>query len=337
MCSRGAHDNYIDRLIAPLIMNVGATSYSVVLVNFGTEYHVRNAIGSIEKCALSSNYSVVVVNNGSQSPEALRLLEELRSPRVHVLTAPSNLGFSKGNNLGIHFAVEHLSPQFIVVMNPDVTLERSGTIERLMARVMSSDERVVGAQPLIDNYRSHRSPHCSVQIRQVPTIFDLIVAASIVLRYVFPRRFRSFLMVDRMPYNEPSYFLVPSGAFFIVRTKAFLEIGCFDEGTFLYAEELIIGEKLRRRGEWMILDPSELVQHFQAASTGLSKDLRPNMRMYAHRAKSELYFARAYLNAGWLQCLVLAGSFLLGFLLRLSVWPIRKVFGPSAHHRIPNA
>ena len=49
------------------------------------------------------------------------------------------------------------------------------------------------------------------------------------------------------PYERLIDFEVPSGCFFIIKTDAFMKVGMFDERTFLYAEEIILGYKLKER------------------------------------------------------------------------------------------
>jgi GT2 family glycosyltransferase len=51
------------------------------------------------------------------------------------------------------------------------------------------------------------------------------------------------------------------------RTTAFEEIGGFDEGTFLYEEELIVAERLRAAAWDVISVPSAVYEHIQEYST----------------------------------------------------------------------
>ena len=48
-----------------------------------------------------------------------------------------------------------------------------------------------------------------------------------------------------MPYYNNITFEVPSGAFFLINTDIFKMVGLFDEGTFLYGEENILGYKIK--------------------------------------------------------------------------------------------
>ncbi|MEX2150243.1 MAG: glycosyltransferase family 2 protein [Steroidobacteraceae bacterium] len=294
--------------------------YAVIIVNYHTEKYVLGAVRSVADCATSGDFGVVIVNNGSETTAESSALLAIRDNRIHVLEPGDNLGFARANNLGIRHAVQAFQPEFLVIMNPDVEFERRGTIERLIDRVRFASPQVAGAQPLVRNYWSASDPRNDLQIRRIPSVFDLAIAGTILLRFVFARRFRHFLMMDLMPYTNVVPFLVPSGAFFVMRASDFAQMNYFDEGTFLYGEELIIGEKLRRQGKHLLLDPNEQVCHRQGASTGFGKRNFPSVRMNRFQTESEIYFARNYLGASRIKCLMIKLAFGVGFAVRAIAW-----------------
>jgi GT2 family glycosyltransferase len=113
-----------------------------------------------------------------------------------------------------------------------------------------------------------------------------------------------------------------------MRTQTFADMGYFDEGTFLFGEEYILGEKLRRLGKALILDPQECVRHFQGASTGFGTRRRPDRRMHRFRAQSTIYFAENYLHVGPVQRMALKVALTIGFAVRVAAWlPTRFVEG----------
>ena len=56
-------------------------------------------------------------------------------------------------------------------------------------------------------------------------------------------------------------------AFLLVRREAWDAIGGFDEGQWMYAEDLDLGWKLRERGWATRYEPRALVDHESAAAT----------------------------------------------------------------------
>jgi len=72
------------------------------------------------------NTEIVVVENGSKNNSAQVLCEKYQeTPNVHVLVSDENLGFAKGNNLGINYARNTLNCDNVVVINSDTVVERS--------------------------------------------------------------------------------------------------------------------------------------------------------------------------------------------------------------------
>lgn len=47
---------------------------------------------------------------------------------MHVIASEKNLGFARGNNLGIRYARSHFEPDFIVAANSDIILNRKITV-----------------------------------------------------------------------------------------------------------------------------------------------------------------------------------------------------------------
>ena len=69
------------------------------------------------------NYSIVIVENGSKN-ESWKILNEkyAKSEDVFLIKSDDNLGFAKGNNLGIDYAHDILKADIIFVVNSDVVL-----------------------------------------------------------------------------------------------------------------------------------------------------------------------------------------------------------------------
>jgi GT2 family glycosyltransferase len=82
------------------------------------------------------------------------------------------------------------------------------------------------------------------------------------------------------------------GACFLVRRDVLADVGGFDEGYFLYAEELELGQRLARAGWEVHLCASATVEHAMGASTatvehGGSPHLVRSMVRYLRRWHGE--------------------------------------------------
>ncbi len=73
---------------------------------------------------------VVVVDNGSHDDSVVTL--RARFPSLTVVEAGANLGFARGNNLGIQVALTQWSPDFVFLLNNDAFVDAE-TLPRLLA------------------------------------------------------------------------------------------------------------------------------------------------------------------------------------------------------------
>ena len=93
-----------------------------------------------------------------------------------------------------------------------------------------------------------------------------------------------------------------SGACIAFRSEAFVDIGGFDENTFLYEEEFIIAERLISGGWNTVLSKRANYGHVEA----LSSDRIPYRRRLYFIA-SEQYFLRHYYRWNWLALRLIQG------------------------------
>lgn len=81
------------------------------------------------------------------------------------------------------------------------------------------------------------------------------------------------------------------GAFYVIRRSLFQELGGFDEGFFVYFEDLDLSERVRGRG-WTILFASEISSSHVGGGT--SRQIKARRLSYVLR--SRLYFARKHFS-----------------------------------------
>ncbi len=86
-----------------------------------------------------------------------------------------------------------------------------------------------------------------------------------------------------------------NGAAFLIDGKFFREIGFFDEGTFLFNEELILGKTIQNKGYTCLLNGNSIVNHLQGLSTKSKKESY-NIKMEYEKIRSEVYYLKKYLS-----------------------------------------
>ena len=108
-----------------------------VVLNFRTYQDTLDCVASLKKQNYP-NHEIVVVENGSGN-ESEKVLHEAfdDDPMVTLIVSEENLGFAKGNNLGIRYAHEKLNCDYVFVLNSD-TIVPDGVFKEIV-RVDCSD------------------------------------------------------------------------------------------------------------------------------------------------------------------------------------------------------
>src|SRR5690242_411553 len=88
---------------------------SIIIVNWNDAEWIVDCIRSLEGAAYG-NQEIIVVDNGSTDDSVKRVRETF--PFVRLIENGENLGFAKGNNVGIRAS----KGKYVVLLNADTTV-----------------------------------------------------------------------------------------------------------------------------------------------------------------------------------------------------------------------
>ncbi len=96
------------------------TTVVTVIVNWNG---CATTLACVETLVLAGQHptTVIVVDNGSRDASVVSL--RARFPSLTVIEAGTNLGFARGNNLGIRAALSHWTPDFVFLLNNDAFVD----------------------------------------------------------------------------------------------------------------------------------------------------------------------------------------------------------------------
>lgn len=288
--------------------------YAVILLNYNTVNDAINAAQSIVRNAISDEYVICFVDGYST---ASCQAEAFRLANIHnscILELKNNVGYAKGNNAGVRFLLEnHFIFQNLVIMNPDVEVKSHGMIDILLEELNNIGEDYCGIQPLVWTPHLSNEANRQICIRKVYSYFDCILDSFYPIRKLFINKYQEMVYYKERPYERLIDFEVPSGCFFIIKTDAFMKVGMFDERTFLYAEEIILGYKLKKEHYKFVLDPSWLVVHEGGKSTGSHHGTVASSFVAKEEIRSLEIYMRHYLNCGKVKILLVKFLFMFNY------------------------
>lgn len=291
--------------------------YAVILLNYNTVNDAINAAQSVVLNAISDEYIICFVDGYStKSFQA----ETFRLANIHnscTLELKKNVGYAKGNNAGVHFLLEnHFVFKNLVIMNPDVEVKSYGMIDNLIERLNNMGDDYCGIQPLIWTPHLSPEPNNQICIRKVYSYFDCIMDSFYPIRKLFTSKYQEMVYYKERPYEKLIDFEVPSGCFFIIKTDVFMKVEMFDERTFLYAEEIILGYKLKKEHYKFVLDPSWFVIHEGGKSTGSHHGKVSSSFSAKEEIRALETYMKHYLNCGKTKILFLKLLFMFNFYVK---------------------
>ncbi|MBW3620969.1 MAG: glycosyltransferase family 2 protein [Actinobacteria bacterium] len=246
---------------------------AVVIVTHNTRADV---LGCLDSLPAAGAHEVVVVDAGSTDGTVAAVRSAF--PDVDVLALP-NVGYGKGANAG----VDRTSAPFVVVANADTRFAPRSLVQ--LAGVLADEPDVAAVGPLV-RYPDGRH---QASARRFPTLGQ--AAGHALLGLWWPRNpwTRSYRMLDEDPLAPRDVDWV-SGCAVALRRDAFLDVGGFDPGYFMFVEDVDLGYRLRQAGWRVRFEPTAQVVHAVGASTGGARAAM----VVAHARSLDRFYGRAY-------------------------------------------
>ena len=196
-----------------------------------------------------------------------------------------NNGYAAGNNEAVRYLERECGlPAFIMISNPDVEVSEEA-VKACVDFLQAHDDFAVAAPHM---HRPDGKPHHLAGWRERGMLCDIAYSSGLLSRTVGMYR----ETYPQEHWNTPfSAVDCVSGAFFAVKGKAFKDAGFFDEKTFLFYEEDILGFRLKRLGYREAVLNDYTFIHREGVSAG--RHIR-YIRKYLAMQKSRIYFHRVY-------------------------------------------
>ena len=225
----------------------------VSLVNYNGYRDTLECIQSLQMIDYQ-NYQIIVVDNNSTDESFSVFSERFKDDKsVILIHSNTNGGFSAGNNIAFHKAVEN-DADYVLLLNNDTIVEPD--FLSVMMEAAKGNERAVVA-PLI-LYNSAR---------------DLIwyAGGEFDTRTGLSHHFFWNKSVHEVSLHERRVSFI-SGCCCLIPISVVSKVGYMDERFFLYAEDIDYCCRISSAGYEMLFVPKAVIYHKVSASTNKSSD-----------------------------------------------------------------
>jgi hypothetical protein len=290
---------------------MNSATVSIVILNYNGYKDTLECLESIFQMHYQ-DFMVVIVDNGSNndSIEQIKLwlaANKADSTKIHIIATGENLGFARGNNVGINYVLENNRSKYVLVLNNDTIVEPDFILSLLE---MFNNDKVALVGPKI--IEANKSLHFQGYFANRLNIFNYIAFLT-PLRDIFVKTPLSVEFKIKKSDLPQKVYSLP-GCCLLFNAAIFNKIGLFDEKTFLGWEECIIAEKLYRAGYATYVNPKSRIFHKVSKDTAaISWSTRKKTYL-----DSEKYFQENYLNMPKYQTSIIDSvRYLTSFLSRL--------------------
>ncbi len=299
---------------------------SIIIVSWNVRDLLRACLQSLRSAGsqnssnaprLASNTEIIVIDNASSDGSAAMVADEF--PLAILVANSENRGFTRGNNQGLALA----RGRHILFLNPDTVV--LGEALTTMVAYMDAHPQVGASGPRL--IYADGTPQSSR--RRFPTLATALFEST-PLAWHWPASLnpwaRRYRMEDERTFavSEPPKVLDEAeevdwlvGAALLARREALEQIGGFDEGYFMYSEELDWCRRAKDAGWRIVFLPAAEIMHHE----GKSSEQVTAARHIRFQTSKVRYFRKFHgsLAAKFLRLAIL-GMFAVEWLLEAGKW-----------------
>lgn len=270
---------------------------SVIILNYNVRYFLEQCVHSVQKALEGIDGEIIVIDNASS--DASCEMMKIKFPHIKLIENKENLGFPKGNNIGVAQA----KGEYICILNPDTVVAEDTFSKILNSQLITHNSQlgVIGCK-LIDG-AGNFLPESK---RGVPTpwvaftkIFGLYKISSYFGKYY----------AQHLAENESGKVDILVGAFMIMKRELYLEVGGFDENCFMYSDDIDLSYLVLKTGKSNYYFHETSVIHYKGEST-----VRDGTYMKRFREAMQFFYKKHFKKSRFFDVMMQVGSFVFSLL-----------------------
>ena len=226
---------------------------SVIILNYNVRYFLEQCVLSVQKALDGIHGEIIVIDNAS-SDDSCEMMKT-KFPHIKLIENAANLGFPKGNNIGVAQA----KGKYICILNPDTVVTEDTFSKILNTKNWQPNTGIIGCK-LIDG-AGNFLPESK---RGVPTPW--VAFTKIFGLYKISNYFGKYY-AQHLSENESGKVDILVGAFMVMKRELYLKVGGFDENCFMYSDDIDLSYMIQKLGKENFYFHETSVIHYKGEST----------------------------------------------------------------------
>ncbi len=217
------------------------TQLSIIIVSYNTKDILANCLNLIDKSDLDKSlFETIIIDNGSNDG-SIEMVEKLKSKNsyIKIIRNYTNIGFGAANNKAIRMA----KSEYILLLNSDVMVDKDTILKQIQFMKEHLEYSASTCKLMLPDNKMDPACH-----RGFPTVWASLsyfakLEKILPKTKIFGQYHQGFLNLDKIHDIDAI-----SGAFFMIKKSVFDKIGLFDEGFFMYGEDLDLCLRIKQHG-----------------------------------------------------------------------------------------
>ncbi|PID85069.1 MAG: glycosyl transferase [Chloroflexi bacterium] len=227
---------------------------SIIIVSWNVADLLRDCLHSIVAGRGELELQVIVVDSASSDNSVAMVRDEF--PWVELLACDENVGFPKGNNLGLARA----NGRYVLLLNPDTVILGDALPQMMSFMRQNSGVGVLGCQLLNADGTVQSSK------RRFPTLATAFFESTW-LEFAAPKGVLKRYYAEDLPDDATNDVDWVVGACMLLPTQVVAAVGGMDEAYFMYSEELDWCRRIKDSGWRVVYYPEAKIIHLVGQSS----------------------------------------------------------------------
>ena len=270
---------------------------SVIILNYNVRYFLEQCVLSVQKALEGIDGEIIVIDNAS-SDDSCEMMKT-KFPHIKLVENKDNLGFPKGNNIGVAQA----KGEYVCILNPDTVVAEDTFFKILNSQLVTRNSQlgIIGCK-LIDG-AGNFLPESK---RGVPTPW--VAFTKIFGLYKISNYFGKYY-AQHLSENESGKVDILVGAFMVMKRELYLKVGGFDENCFMYSDDIDLSYLALKSGKSNYYFHETSVIHYKGEST-----VRDGTYMKRFREAMQFFYKKHFKKSWFFDVMMQVGSFVFSLL-----------------------